>query len=142
MIEINLTIAIQVLQFLVLAFILNRLLFRPISKVMEERQQRIASWEERTKSSHDSVRTRLQNYENQLREARVRAQEQQEQMTREIKEQEEKRLRSVSEEASRLISASQQKLRDETERLRLELHRQAEELAKLVTEKALGRKVS
>ena len=142
MIEINLTIVIQVLQFLILMFILNRLLFKPISQVMAERKAKINAWEEKTQNLQDSARVQLEKYENQLREERAQAQERQEQLTKELKKKEEENLRTVSEEAAGLVASAQRVIVEETERLRLELRHQAVELSQILAEKVLGRKVS
>jgi F-type H+-transporting ATPase subunit b len=142
MIEINLTIVIQVLQFLILVFVLNRLLFKPISRVMAERQKKISGWEEKTRDLRDASRLRLESYENQHREEKIRARERQEQLTKELKEQEEKNLRAVSGEAATLVASTKKALQEETERLRGELRRQAAELSEMLAEKVLGRKVS
>ena len=48
----------------------------------------------------------------------------------------------VFEEAAQIVALTKQTLQEETERLRQELRRQAEEMAQMVTEKVLGRKVS
>jgi F-type H+-transporting ATPase subunit b len=141
MIEINLTIVIQVLQFLILMFILNRLLFKPISQVMAERKAKINAWEEKTQNLQDSARVKLETYENQLREERTQAQERQEQLTKELKKKEEENLRTVSEEAAGLVASAQRVIVEETERLRLELRQQAVELSQILAEKVLGRKV-
>ena len=142
MIEINLTIVIQVLQFLILMFILNRLLFKPISQVMAERKAKINAWEEKTQNLQDSARVQLEKYENQLREERAQAQERQEQLTKELKKKEEENLLTVSEEAAGLVASAQRVIVEETERLRLELRQQAVELSQILAEKVLGRKVS
>ena len=142
MIEINLTIVIQVLQFLILMFILNRLLFKPISQVMAERKAKINAWEEKTQKLQESARVKLEKYENQLREERAQAQERQEQLTKELKKKEEENLRTVSEEAAGLVASAQRVIVEETERLRLELRQQAVELSQILAEKVLGRKVS
>jgi F-type H+-transporting ATPase subunit b len=142
MIEINLTIVIQVLQFLILMFILNRLLFKPISQVMAERKAKINAWEEKTQNLQDSARVKLEKYENQLREERAQAQERQEQLTKELKKKEEENLLTVSEEAAGLVASAQRVIVEETERLRLELRQQAVELSQILAEKVLGRKVS
>ncbi len=126
MVEINLTIVIQVLQFLILIFILNRLLFKPISQVMTERKEKISAWEERTQKLQESAQ----------------AQERQEQLTKELKKKEEENLQTVSAEAAGLVASAQQALVEETERLRLELRQQAVELSQILAEKVLGRKVS
>ncbi|MCG6917505.1 MAG: ATP synthase F0 subunit B [Deltaproteobacteria bacterium] len=140
MIEINLTIVIQVVQFLLLLFVVNRFLFRPTIDLIGEREKKITKWEEGTKNCHESVQARLQSYENQILEAKLKAQEQQELMTEELKKEEEKKLATVSEEAFRIVASTREKLQQETEVLRRQLREQAEEMSQLVTEKVLGRK--
>ena len=140
MIEINLTIVIQVVQFLLLLFVLNRFLFRPTINQIEEREKKITTWKEETKNFHESMQERLQSYENQIVEAKVDAQAQQELVTAELKEDEDKKLEAVSEEAVRIVASTREKLQQETELLRGQLREQAEEMSQLVAEKVLGRK--
>ena len=140
MIEINLTIVIQVVQFLLLLFFLNRFLFRPTINLIEEREKKITTWKEETKNFHESMQERLQSYENQIIEAKVDAQAQQELVTAELKEEEDKKLEAVSEEAVRIVASTREKLQQETELLRGQLREQAKEMSQLVAEKVLGRK--
>jgi F-type H+-transporting ATPase subunit b len=142
MIEINLTIVIQVLQFLIVVFVLNRLLFRPISQVIDERQEKISTWEENTRRLQDTASLRLENYEKQLREEKIQARQKQEQLSQELKEKEEENLRAVSEKAAQIVTSTQQALAEETERLRLELSHQATELSQILVEKVLGRRLT
>ena len=140
MIDINLTIVIQVVQFLLLLFILNRFLFRPTINLIEKREQKITGWEQETKKCRELMEERLQSYENQVLEAKAKAQEQQELITEELKEGEDKKLEAASEEALRIVASTREKLQEETEALRVQLREQAEEMSQLVTEKVLGRK--
>ena len=142
MIEINLTIVIQILQFLIVVFILNRLLFRPISQVIDERQGKINTWEENTRNLKDTARLKLENYEKQLGRERVQARESQEQLNQELKQKEEENLRAVSDEAAQIVASTQQALALERERLRLELRHQATELSQILVEKVLGRRLT
>jgi F-type H+-transporting ATPase subunit b len=142
MIEINLTIVIQILQFLIVVFILNRLLFRPISQVIDERQGKINTWEENTRNLKDTARLKLENYEKQLGRERVQARESQEQLNQELKQKEEENLRAVSDEAAQIVASTQQALAVERERLRLELRHQATELSQILVEKVLGRRLT
>ena len=140
MIDINLTIVIQVVQFLLLLFVLNRFLFRPTINLIEEREQKITTWKEETKNFHESMQERLQSYENQILEAKAQAQEQQELVTVELQKEEDKKLEAVSEEAVRTVASTREKMQEETELLRGQLREQAEEMSQLVAEKVLGRK--
>ena len=140
MIDINLTIVIQVVQFLLLLFILNRFLFRPTINQIEEREKKITTWKEETKDFHESMQERLQSYENQIVEAKVDAQAQQELVTEELQKEEDKKLEAVSEEAVRTVASTREKMQEETELLRGQLREQAEEMSQLLAEKVLGRK--
>ncbi len=142
MIEINLTIVIQILQFLIVVFVLNRLLFRPISQVIDERQGKISAWEENTRNLKETASLKLEDYEKQLRKERVQARENQEQLNQELKQKEEENLRAVSEEAAQIVASTQQALAEERERLRLELRHQATELSQILVEKVLGRRLT
>jgi len=142
MVEINLTIVIQVIQFLILVFVLNRLLFRPIGQVLAERQQKITSWEEKTQNLQETARLNLEKYENQLTEERLKARESQEQLTKELKEKEDENIKAVSEKAALIVAETQQALEQERERLRVELRQQAKELSQILAEKVLGRELS
>ncbi len=141
MVEINLTIVVQVIQFLILVFILNRLLFKPIGQVLAERQQKITSWEEKTQNLQETARLNLEKYENQLIEERLKARESQEQLTRELKEKEDENIKAVSEKAALIVAETQQALEQERERLRVELRQQAKELSQILAEKVLGREL-
>ena len=142
MVEINLTIVIQVVQFLILVFILNRILFRPISQAIEERDEKISAWEEKTRTLQETVRIKIESYEKELVEVRAKAQEEQQQLSNELKEREEEKVGAVFEEAAQMVASTKQALQEETKRLRQELRRQAGEMAQMVAEKVLGRKVS
>jgi F-type H+-transporting ATPase subunit b len=141
MVEINLTIVVQVIQFLILVFILNRLLFKPIGQVLAERQQKITSWEEKTQNLQETARLNLEKYENQLIEERLKARESQEQLTKELKEKEDENIKAVSEKAALIVAQTQQALEQERERLRVELRQQAKELSQILAEKVLGREL-
>jgi F-type H+-transporting ATPase subunit b len=142
MIEINATIVIQVIQFLILVFILNRLLFRPIGQVLTEREQKIASWEEKTQNLQETARLHLEKYEKQLNEERLKARESQEQLTKELKEKEEEQIEAVSEKAALIVAEAQQAIERERERLRAELRQQAQDLSQILAEKVLGRELT
>jgi F-type H+-transporting ATPase subunit b len=142
MVEINLTIIIQVVQFLILVYILNRILFKPISQTMDERHSKIVAWEEKTRTLQERARTKIASYERELEEARGKAQKEQEQMSIELSRQEEERLQALFDEALQMVASTKQAVKEETARLRQELRQQAQEVSQMVAEKVLGRKMS
>jgi F-type H+-transporting ATPase subunit b len=142
MVEINLTIIIQVVQFLILVYLLNRFLFKPTSQTIDERQSRIVAWEEKTRTLQESARAKIASYEKELEKARAKAQKEQKQMSIELSQKEEEKLQALFDEAAQMVAATKQAVKEETERLRQELSQQAQEMSQMVTEKVLGRKMS
>jgi len=142
MVEINLTIIIQVVQFLILVYILNRLLFKPTSQTIDERHSKIEAWEEKTRTLQERARAKLASYEKELEEARAKAQKEQKQMSIKISQKEEERLQAVFDEAAQMVASTRQAVKEEAERLRQELRLQAQEMSHMVAEKVLGRKMS
>jgi F-type H+-transporting ATPase subunit b len=142
MVEINLTIIIQVVQFLILVYLLNRLLFKPTSQTMNERQSKIVAWEEKTRTLQESARAKIASYEKELEKARAKAQKEQKRMSIELSQKEEEKLQELFDEAAQMVAATKQAVKEETERLKQELSQQAQEMSQMVTEKVLGRKMS
>jgi F-type H+-transporting ATPase subunit b len=141
MVEINLTIIIQVVQFLILVYILNRLLFKPTSQTMDERHSKIEAWEEKTRTLQESARVKIASYEKQLKQARANAQKEQKRMSIELSQKQEERLQVVFDQAAQMVASTKKALKEEAERLRQELRQQAEEMSQMVAEKVLGRKL-
>ncbi|MBW2324509.1 MAG: ATP synthase F0 subunit B [Deltaproteobacteria bacterium] len=61
MISINATLIVQIINFLVLIWILNRILFRPIFKIVEERKSVIQSSRAEIERLKSEAEERLQN---------------------------------------------------------------------------------
>jgi F-type H+-transporting ATPase subunit b len=142
MVEINLTIIIQVVQFLILVYILNRILFKPTSQTMDERHSKIVAWEEKTRTLQERARAKIASYERELEKVKVKAQEEQKQLSKELSQKEEERLQVLFDEALQMVASTKQAVKEETERLRQELRQQAQEVSQMVAEKVLGRKMS
>ena len=75
MISINATLVVQLINFLVLIWILNRLLFRPIFRIMQDRQDTVDKAKVRFRTLKDEVESKSQTIEAELRKARAQASE-------------------------------------------------------------------
>lgn len=75
MIDINMTILAQILNFLILLFILKKFAFGPLMKVLEEREQKIKKSIEFAEETEAKSQQMLKEYQAQLNEARTQAQE-------------------------------------------------------------------
>src|SRR3989304_4518764 len=75
MIEIDSSIAYQIIAFFVLLFVLQRFLYRPVFAIMEERKKRTEGALKHASATEEEVRLGLVEYEKRLKEAARAAQE-------------------------------------------------------------------
>ena len=73
MISINATLVIQVIHFLILAYILNRLLFRPVMKLMDDRDGHIEKTITRANEALDKTEVLKERWVSEVNEARKNA---------------------------------------------------------------------
>jgi F-type H+-transporting ATPase subunit b len=73
MIDINISLLYQLINFIVLIIVLHFILFKPIRQVMLEREQNISSAFGDAKSAHDRVQGLLEQYNASLAEAKQRS---------------------------------------------------------------------
>lgn len=142
LIDVDLTVIVQFVLFLVLFLVANRLLFRPY---LQLRQRRIAGIDgaraeaERMTAEADA---RLAEYEKQMVMARERAAEEGRKIRMEGVTHERDVTAQARAAAQKATEEAQATMRRETEAARAQLMPQAEALAKAITSKLLGREVA
>lgn len=73
MIDINISLFMQLANFLVLLIVLNVILFKPIRQIMQERQQGISSAFSDAKAAQERMQNLLDQYNGSLAEAKQKA---------------------------------------------------------------------
>jgi F-type H+-transporting ATPase subunit b len=142
MINIDIVLLIQAVNFLVLLFLLNILLYKPIRKVLAERKAEISSSKEKTVSVDAEVREKMAQYEQKLREVKAEATEQRNSMLREARQEESHVLDVARREAADSLASIQEAIRKEAAEAEVFLRSQAESLSRRICEKVLGRSLS
>ncbi len=142
MIELNWTFFVQMINFLILMFILERILYRPILKVLDERDKKIETGQERAKDLLDKSEYMLKDYKERISDAKVEALE--------IKN---SAMREAEEEANRVINDGRKKAEEILEQIRADAERQVEaarkelesevgSIASSIVNQVLGREVA
>ncbi len=125
-----------------LIFVLNRTLFRPITKILEERERlglgRSIEAQRMLKQSDERAR----NYESQIRAARSAAYQQLEARRRELKSQRQQLLTQARREAEAQIAAARQEIADQSTSARTTLERDAHGMAASISFQLLRRPVA
>ena len=138
----DLSVVWVVLFVLVLAFVLNRWLFKPLTRVMEERAERVKSASDLAEASAEKARTAAAEFEARTRAAQGEI----------YREMDEKRRAALAERAALMAETRQeveQSLADAKAQLdrqaaeaRVRLEQEADRLGLAVVERVLGRKAS
>jgi len=141
MISINATLFVQVGLFLILLFVMNRIMIQPIHRIINERDERLRLKREELSAIQAEIRRLAADYEAELRRADEEARQSQLAMKSEANDEARKMVMTAQEQ----VNAVQEKVRSEVARelavAREKLREQAEMLSRSVTEKVLGRSV-
>jgi F-type H+-transporting ATPase subunit b len=127
---------------LLLTVVLDRLLFRPVLRVMGEREQAIRSARELAERSANEARLASAEFEKKTAEARTELYRQMDEMRRSAMNQRAEILARTRAEAESEIAAASAKLAAEADEARRRLSADADALGAAVAERILGRKAS
>lgn len=135
------TLFLHIAIILVMIFVLNRTLFKPINKILEERERRTRG---RSGEAHEilqRVESSLSQYERTLREARAEGYRLLEQQRAEAIRTRQQRLGGVREETERLIEGEKEALKAQAAEARTSLEGEARQMAASISSQILGRTV-
>ena len=142
MIDIDWTLFVQILNFLVLVFLLNIVLFRPIRKILQARQARLASLEGDLTGLADSRQGVLGEVDEQLTAARREGLGLRESLRQEGSQAEGSLLEQVKKEVDAQWTKVEAKIKKDVGKAREALSAQAQDFAQALAAKILGRKLS
>jgi len=138
-IDIDLSFLIQLINFLVLLAVLNILLYKPIRKVLAERQGKIADAKSRAEGVDQDVQVKMAEYEARLKEMKSGAADERAVLIKEAQVEEAAMLESARKDASETIAAIKARIAKEAADARTILQEQAKILSVDICEKVLGR---
>jgi F-type H+-transporting ATPase subunit b len=142
LIDLDLTVLVQFVLFLVVFVIANRFLFQPYLQLRERRKAGIDGARAEAERMTAEADAKLADYEKQLTVARVRANEEGRKVRLEAAAHEREVTEAARASAQKAIDEAQATMRRETEAARAQLLPQADALARAITSKLLGREVA
>ncbi len=141
MINLNFTVLIQVVNFLVLLLLLNALLYKPIMAKIREREAAIKKDREKALELETEVANQEEKHREALVQARKTAADEKASLLAESKLKEAEILEKARLEAARIVEEMRKSIQAESEEARKKLKQDMSPLAQSVTEKVLGRAV-
>ncbi len=142
MIELNWTFFVQVANFLVLMFILNKILYKPILRVLDERDERIVGGQEKAKKLIAEGSTIFGKYSQKIQNAKVEALGTKNTARKEASDQANIFIEDARKKAEEIILQIQQDMTREVERVKKELEPELGIMAATIAQQILGRKVA
>lgn len=142
MIELNFTFIIQVINFLVLIFILNKVLYKPVLRILEERDERIAGGQEKAKKLVEEGQAVLDAYNQKLHEAKIDAIGVKNATRKQAVDQANEIIDEARKKAEDIVVDVQKQMAEEIGRAKKELDPELGIMASTIAQQILGRKVA
>jgi F-type H+-transporting ATPase subunit b len=141
MIDIDKTLLIQIINFLVLLIALNFILFKPIRKVMQEREQGISGAFGDAKAAQDRMQGLLDSYNTSLAEAKQKATTSYNTMYQQGLDAQRDTIAAERAKAGEALDKARAEIAAASTAARADLRKEAERLSQEITVKMLGRAV-
>lgn len=142
MIELNWTFFVQIFNFLLLMFILNKILYKPILKVLDEREARIAGGQEKAKELLDESQSILKSYNEKLYGAKIDAMTVKNSSRKQAVDEANEIIEDARRNAETIVLDVQKEMAEEIARVKSELEPEIGVMAGTIAQQILGRKVA
>lgn len=137
MIQLDISLIIQLVNFLILLAILNLIFYRPIRSIVKKRAERLTSDMSEMEQFNEKAENKLQEYERTLSEARREGVEIRNSYKEEGKKEEKTKLADANQEVSQYLDSARQDIREQEKTARESLDQQVDQFAQLVTDRIL-----
>jgi F-type H+-transporting ATPase subunit b len=132
------TFAAQIVNFLILLFLLKRFLYRPVLEAMNAREQRIADEIRQAEEKHEEAEQRAASYQQQSEEFNETRDDRMKEMNQEVKEQRKKLLREIEQDIQEKkqgwLESLQRNQESFIQELKLQIGQKAAEIARRALE--------
>ena len=137
----NITLVFVLILFLIFVFVLNQILFKPISKVLAERESLTEGAAAEARAAARQYQTRLANYEETIRQARAETYRRLEQSRKAALEDRQKLVDAARAQSESEISVAREQIAAEAVAARFELDQESGQIAQQISRTILGRAV-
>jgi F-type H+-transporting ATPase subunit b len=141
MIDINISLLYQLINFIVLLIALNFILFKPIRQIMQEREQDISSALEDAKAAQNRMQSLLENYNASLAESKQKATSAYNAIYQQGLDAQRDMISAERTKAGEMLDKARAEIAAAANSARADLKKEAERLSQDITSKLLGRAV-
>ena len=142
MINIDGSLFIQIANFLVLIWILNIVVYRPIRKILIERNERISGLEKGIETRLKDAQEKDEEFSRGIREARAQGVKEKDALLDDAAAEEKQIIAKINEKAQADLVAVRAQIEEDIDEVRSALQSQVDDFARAIGQKILGRTVS
>ena len=135
------SVIIQIINFVLLIFILNSLLYKPIRKILLQRREKFDSLKVTIDTFHKDAQEKDAAFADGVKEARGQGMAKRDELVQEAEAEEKQILENISRQAQEELTRVREKIVQDTGAVRAALQSQIDDFAKDISQKILGRTV-
>jgi F-type H+-transporting ATPase subunit b len=139
MININWTIIIQMINFLVLIFILNMVIYKPIRGMLKQRKAKFGSLENSILAMGKDVETRNQTFNDGIKAARQKGLDQKEALLKAATDEERAIIAQITAKAQEDLADVKKNIARDVQQIQMTLEKEVDTFADAISQKILGR---
>ena len=139
MVSIDWTLAVQIVNFLVLIFILNTILYKPIRAILLQRKAKIESLESGIHTATTEAASKDQAFADGIKQARAKGQKEKEDLLQNATDEERAIIARINTKAQEDLAAVKAKIAQDTHAVKVALEKEVDTFANAITQKILGR---
>jgi F-type H+-transporting ATPase subunit b len=136
------TLFLQMANFIVLIFVLNVVLYKPIRNILTERKRRIQEAEEAIEGAKDNAQDAQNAFKTKMGDAKLKGHQEKEALKQAGQDEEKRLLDEMNQQAQAELEAVRAQIAKDTEAARGKLKGEIEAYSGAIAEKILGRAVS
>jgi F-type H+-transporting ATPase subunit b len=141
MVNLDYTMLVQMVNFILMIFILNAILYKPILEMIDKRKEQMDKSDREVKRLREEVEQKLAEYEEKVRLAKLEALEQRNAIVKEGADLAKSTIEAVRSEIPVLMEQFNAKMGKEVEAARTILLSQSRKISLEIAEKVLGRSI-
>lgn len=141
MVSVDWTLGVQIVNFLLLVWVLNKVLYRPIRGVLLERKGKISGFEQTISGNLESAKEKEVAFQAGVKEARAKALKEKEAIKAKASEEEKRIIAEINQKALVELQEARAKIAAEAKNVRQELQKEVDAYSEEICQKILGRAV-
>ena len=135
------TLFVQIANFLLIVWVLNIVLFRPIRNILIQRKEKITSLEQNVETSDNEAKGKNEAFDLGIRDARAKGLSEKNALLNEAADEEREIVDKINQKAQADLAVVREKIAKDVEVVRASLQKEIDTFANAIGEKILGRAV-